>query len=280
MPYESRKKKAIRITGSLAGFGFTGTEAPAPAPAAAPAAAPAPPPNPAPGADGDNENNGDETTGVDINVEGGSDRRSDGSGGNADAGDGSGASTNRSTNNITSDNGTANNDGDGDKNNDSDGGGGDGDGDGDDDGGDDDDGDDSGSEGGGDDVDNEQWSDRTMKWFDSVKTEINENVKFSGRGRNAHFRGKMPREYRTLLSPSRDTEAFFDNDKLLTMDDFCLPDLQVWFPEAVHQRLYPTARPPCPWHGTPDCVTLKGWVKSPRHCYGGERVVALMGKKY
>ena len=84
---------------------------------------------------------------------------------------------------------------------------------------------------------------------------------------------------RQRISPSKDLESFFDN-QLLSMPHFCLPDLHLWFPEASHRRYYPNARPLCPWHKDHSCVVLKGWVKSPRHCYDKERVVALMDKKY
>ena len=105
-------------------------------------------------------------------------------------------------------------------------------------------------------------------------------MRFKGRGTKARFRGKLPSIYSRLVSASEDPEAFASGDKPLVMEDFCLHDLQVWFPEALHKRYYPHARPPCPWHGGCDCVIIQGWVQSPRHCYGKKRVVALMGKRY
>ncbi len=125
----------------------------------------------------------------------------------------------------------------------------------------------------------ETWSANTMEWFDQVKNDIDESLKFTGRGDKAEFKGELPLLYRTRVSPSVDPEAFHDS-KLLGREDFCLPDLYLWLPEALHQRLYPTARPRCPWHRDHNCVVLKGWVKSPRHCYDRERTVALLGKKY
>ena len=64
------------------------------------------------------------------------------------------------------------------------------------------------------------------------------------------------------------------------MEDFCLPDLFVWFPEAQYPAMYPDARPVCKWHGTTECVQMDGWMRNPRHVYESHRVIALIGKRY
>lgn len=88
----------------------------------------------------------------------------------------------------------------------------------------------------------------------------------------------MPWKYRQLVKPSDDPEAYFPGE-LLQMKQFSYPHIRVWLPELLHERYYPSARPPCKWHGCSDCVRLKGWVKNPRHCYADDRIHALIGKK-
>jgi hypothetical protein len=89
----------------------------------------------------------------------------------------------------------------------------------------------------------------------------------------------MPEKYCQLIKPSEYPEAFFP-DQLLDRKHFLYRHVRVWFPEAMHPRYYPTARPLCKWHDDYDCVVIDGWVKSPRHCYSGDRVHALIAKRY
>lgn len=127
--------------------------------------------------------------------------------------------------------------------------------------------------------DSEYWPQPVMAYFDLLKQEVDRSVKLKGRGRTARFEGKFPREYSQLIKPSEDPEAYFDHQRL-DRNHFAMPHIQFWLPEALHPRYFPTARPPCKWHGTHECVSIEGWVKSPRHCYGEDRVIALIGKKY
>lgn len=148
-----------------------------------------------------------------------------------------------------------------------------------------------GDEGGGDtdaaaaanegvsDEDREYWPPDVDAFFRDIRTEIDEAVKLSGKGSRARFEGQVPQRFRQLFKPSEDPEAHFSGN-LLDMKHFMYPHILVWFPEALHQRYYPTARPPCKWHGCHECVTIEGWVSSPRHCYGLDRVHALIGKRY
>ena len=45
-------------------------------------------------------------------------------------------------------------------------------------------------------------------------------------------------------------------------------------------KYYVNNRPKCKWHHTTDCVNLKGYVTTPRHCHGPNRTLALIGKWY
>lgn len=82
------------------------------------------------------------------------------------------------------------------------------------------------------------------------------------------------------MSPSSDPLSFFEAEHPLKREHFCVPDFIVWYPEAQYRPLYKDNRPACKFHGCTDCVIRKGWVYSPRHCYGKKRVVALLGRFY
>eukprot|EP00956_Cyclotella_meneghiniana_P044258 scaffold309871_cov36-Cyclotella_meneghiniana.AAC.1 len=125
----------------------------------------------------------------------------------------------------------------------------------------------------------EYWPPDTMDWFKSIMHEVNDAVKLKGRGKKAKYKGSVPQKYAQLFKPSDDPEAFFPNQQL-QRKHFSYPHTRLWFPEALHPRYYPTARPPCKWHDDCGCVTLKGWIKSPRHCYSDDRIHALVSKRY
>ena len=113
-----------------------------------------------------------------------------------------------------------------------------------------------------------------MTYFDTLKDDIDQKIRFTGRGGTAHFINKLPPAYHNEFTPTIDT------DVLLKRGDFALPDILVWYPEAKYRSMYPTARPKCPFCKRTDCVIRKGWVKSPRHGYARGRVVAIIGLKY
>jgi hypothetical protein len=123
------------------------------------------------------------------------------------------------------------------------------------------------------------WPEHVCEFFSQVKSEIDQSAKFNGRARSARFEGTMPEKYRGHFSPSTDPKSFFPN-QLLTLEHFCLPGGVVWLPELLHKDWYPGARPKCKFHNVTTCVTIEGWVKSPRHCYCSNRWIALLGKVY
>ena len=123
------------------------------------------------------------------------------------------------------------------------------------------------------------WPEHVCEFFSQVKSEIDQSAKFKGRARSARFEGTMPEKYRGHFSPSTDPKSFFPN-QLLTLEHFCLPGGVVWLPELLHKDWYPGARPKCKFHNVTTCVTIEGWVKSPRHCYCSNRWIALLGKVY
>ena len=120
-------------------------------------------------------------------------------------------------------------------------------------------------------------------FFDAVKATVDASAEFKGRGSTARFEGTMPTEYCQIASPFVNPEMFFKhtNNQLLTVENFCLPHILVWLPElSFGARLYPGARPKCKFHNCSSCVNIRGWVPDPRHCYGEDRWIALMGKVY
>jgi hypothetical protein len=129
------------------------------------------------------------------------------------------------------------------------------------------------------DAESKPWPEHVMTIFEDIKHEINTALDMRGQGRSATFHGEMPRKYCHLIMPSEDPEAYFPG-QLLKRQHFSYPHIRVWLPEGVHKRYYPSARPPCKWHGCFSCVRIRGWVKNPRHCFADDRIHALMGKRY
>jgi hypothetical protein len=129
------------------------------------------------------------------------------------------------------------------------------------------------------DLQSKPWPEHVMTFFKDIKQEINTALDMRGQGRSATFHGEMPRKYCHLIMPSEDPEAYFPG-QLLKREHFSYPHIRVWLPEGVHKRYYPSARPPCKWHGCFGCVRIRGWVKNPRHCFADNRIHALMGKRY
>ena len=128
------------------------------------------------------------------------------------------------------------------------------------------------------------WPPHCYQYFKHIQEEVDTSLQFEGRAQNARFGGCLPPKYCGIASPSDSPEVFFDYLKvMLNVNYFCLPDIVLWLPEGlpgVGTRLYPGCRPKCKWHNTSDCVNIRGWVPDPRHCYGDNRWVALMGKMY
>ena len=79
-----------------------------------------------------------------------------------------------------------------------------------------------------------------MKWFDAVKKEIYEGLKFEGPGDNAHLKGSLPRDYRHCISPWKDPESFFDN-QLLSIN----PLLSTQSAHMVSKGIMSTLPPQC-----------------------------------
>jgi hypothetical protein len=104
-----------------------------------------------------------------------------------------------------------------------------------------------------------------MEFFAAAKEQIDKSVSYTRQGTRGHFTGRFPKEFRGLVSPSRDTMGYFRKAAgVLEMDDFCLPDFFVWYPESEFQQLYPDGVPPCKFHGCSGCVRRFAWMKSPR----------------
>ena len=120
-----------------------------------------------------------------------------------------------------------------------------------------------------------------MKWFERVKAEVAKALQFTGKGLGrGHFQGAVPDKYKGLISPSDNPVSFFPTGHVLSAEDFCLPNLYIWWPEAMYQMFYQEAWPCCPWHRTTDCVLHGGWMDDPRHGHTAERVTGVLGRRY
>jgi hypothetical protein len=67
---------------------------------------------------------------------------------------------------------------------------------------------------------------------------------------------------------------------VLDMDDFCLPNLFVWYPEAEFQQMYPDGVPPCKFHGCTKCVRRHAWMQIPRRGHSMTRNTAILTRLY
>lgn len=126
------------------------------------------------------------------------------------------------------------------------------------------------------------WNLHASNFFAAAKEEIDKSVDFVGRGRTRRFNGVFPFKYTGVVSPSKDILSFFLDSKkpLLDMEDFCLPDLFIWYPEAQYKEFYPDGVPPCKWCNKTTCVMRDGWMPDPRRGHTHTRNVALLGRKY
>lgn len=66
----------------------------------------------------------------------------------------------------------------------------------------------------------------------------------------------------------------------MSIEDFCLPDLLVWYPEAEWPRFYPDGIPSCKFHGRTDCVKRHAWMQYPRRGHGRTRNTAVLSRIY
>ena len=127
----------------------------------------------------------------------------------------------------------------------------------------------------------EYWPPHALKWFQTVKDEIVQSLKYTGKGiRYGRFQGTVPDKYKGITSPSDDPVLFFPQGHVLSVEDFCLPDLYVWWPEAKYHMFYPDARTCCRWHKTTECVAHDGWMDEPRHGHTTERMTGILGRRY
>ena len=127
------------------------------------------------------------------------------------------------------------------------------------------------------------WSPHATIWFKKIKKEIENQVVYkygNGRGETGKYHGSFPKKYMGIVSPSIDPISHFGTNRPLTMDDFLLPDVFVWYPEAQYKDWYEDARPKCKWHGCTDCVKYDGWMNTIRHGYREPRITAIIARKY
>ena len=89
----------------------------------------------------------------------------------------------------------------------------------------------------------------------------------------------FPQKYIGIFSPSKDALSFVKKH-VLDLEDFCLVDLFVHYPEAQFGDMYVNAAPPCKWCGTSECVMRDGWMTLPRRGHSRTRNVAILGRKY
>ena len=113
-----------------------------------------------------------------------------------------------------------------------------------------------------------------------MKQEIDEAVQYTGRGNSAKFNGQFPEKYVGLVSPSKDAFSFFYKKRILEMENFCLPDLYVVYPEAMFRNMYSNCAPPCKWCKSSECVVRDGWMQLPRRGHSRTRNVAILGRRY
>jgi hypothetical protein len=120
-------------------------------------------------------------------------------------------------------------------------------------------------------VDPRYWSTRAKVFFNEVKNDIDKSVSFVGRGRTRRLNGTFPRKYAGLVSPSADILSYYSKKPVLDMEDFCLPDFFVWWPE--YPSMYPDGVPNCKWCKKPSCVMHDGWMRFPRRGHSRTRNV-------
>ena len=126
----------------------------------------------------------------------------------------------------------------------------------------------------------EYWEPHVMSLFKKMTAEVDEAVEYTGRGSMGKYLGEFPDKYDGLITPSVDPVRFFKKDILLSMIQFCHPHYIIWFPEAMFPRMYPYAKPKCPWHNMSECVCLNGWCDAPRRGHASNRATAIVFKKY
>lgn len=127
------------------------------------------------------------------------------------------------------------------------------------------------------------WLPHATIWFKKIKKEIENQVVYkygNGRGETGKYHGSFPKKYMGIVSPSIDPISHFGTNRPLTMEDFLLPDVFVWYPEAQYKDWYEDARPKCKWHGCTDCVKYDGWMNTIRHGYREPRITAIIARKY
>lgn len=127
----------------------------------------------------------------------------------------------------------------------------------------------------------ERWPRHAIDWFTKIKSEIDKKVVYSYSPKEGgRFKGRMPLKYCGLISPSTDPLQFFGMTPPPSIEDFCLPNAIVWYPEAQYPEQYPDAKPCCKWHGKTDCVAREGWMTQARHGYASHRTTAIIGRNY
>ena len=138
-----------------------------------------------------------------------------------------------------------------------------------------------GAEAAQDEREDEYWPEHCLAFFRKCREEIDNGVQMVRNNVGGTFKGRLPQKYRDVLSPSRDPLDFYGISKAASAEEFCLPDLFVWWPEAKYQgQVYAGNRPCCKWHGKTDCGRHNGWMPSPRHACANNRVVAVQGRRY
>ena len=80
------------------------------------------------------------------------------------------------------------------------------------------------------------WPAHVLTWIKDVRKEIDDRLDYVYNSRvvgSERFKGSFPRHYYGIISPSTDPIGFFNHrNKTLTRDEFSLPDLVIWYPEA------------------------------------------------
>ena len=111
----------------------------------------------------------------------------------------------------------------------------------------------------------EYWEPHVRALFKKMTAEVDEAVKYTGRGSMGQYLGEFPDKYNGLKTPLVDPVRFFKGNIFLSMIQLFHPHYIIWFSEAMFPEMYPYAKPKCPWHNKLECVCLNGWCDTPRH---------------
>ena len=105
-------------------------------------------------------------------------------------------------------------------------------------------------------------------FLDDIKNRLHAEVHFSSAAKGDPVMvGRWP-AWANSISVRDNPVAFWDSvpspPTTLSREHFSAPNVLFCVPELQMPRFYPRGKPKCIWHGTTDCVEIKGWSPSAR----------------